>query len=139
MKKRLSLFLFLLSLFCLLPLSGCENPDTLQLDLSRGYGEHLRLLHINASSQEKRELMERFAQAIREAEPLEKDFSMFAYYPDYQLEITPWDNGKKLTVIVDLNGDFVDFYYPGSDPEAPQTIYRSHTSVEEFKKLVHHI
>ena len=80
------------------------------MDLSRGYGEHLKLLHLNASTSEKRERIQAFSRVILEAEPLDKSLSMFAYYPDYLLEITPWEGGK-LTVIVDINGEYVDFYY----------------------------
>ena len=134
--KKLLCIILLAAMACLL--SGCDNPDSLQLDLSRGYGEHLKLIHLNASSSEKKERMEAFGDAVRNAEPLEKDFSMFAYYPDYLLEITPWENGETLTVVVDLNGDFVDFYYPGPYPEQSNTIYRSQMTAEEFKILVHH-
>ena len=135
MKKLLCMLLLAYMAFLL---SGCDNPDSLQLDLSRGYGEHLKLIHLNASTSEKRERMEAFSDVIRNAEPLEKDISLFAYYPDYQLEITPWEGGETLTVIVDVNGDFVDFYYPGPYPEQSGTLYRSKATAEEFKKLVHH-
>ncbi len=118
--------------------SGCDNPNSLQLDLYQGYGSHLKLLHLNASTAEKRERMEALGDALRGAEPLEKDFSLFAYYPDFQLEITPWDNGEMLTAVVDINGEYVDFYYPGPNPQESQTIYRSRMSAKDFKKLVHH-
>ena len=127
-------------LFCImvLQLSGCSStPNSLQMDLSRGYGEHLKLLHLNASTSEKRERIQAFSRVILEAEPLDKSLSMFAYYPDYLLEITPWEGGK-LTVIVDINGEYVDFYYPGPNPEGSGTIYRSNTSAAEFKRLIHH-
>lgn len=135
MKKLLCLFL-IAAMACVL--SGCDNPDSLQLDLSRGYGEHLKLIHLNASTEEKRERIEAFGEAIRSAEPLEKELSLFAYYPDYRLEITPWEDGETLTAIVDINGDFVDFYFPGPYPEKSAVLYRSQTTAEEFKKLVHH-
>lgn len=135
MKKLLCVLLF-----CILALqfSGCSStPNSLQMDLSRGYGEHLKLLHLNASTSGKRERIQAFSHVILEAEPLDKPLSMFAYYPDYLLEITPWEGGQ-LTVVVDINGDYVDFYYPGPNPERSSTIYRSHTSAADFKKLIHH-
>lgn len=135
MKKWICLFLLSSIIIC--SFSGCSNPNSMQLDLAWGYGDHLRLIHLNASTDEKRERMEAFSQAIREAEPLEKKLSAFAYYPDYQLEITPWENGKKLTAIVDINGEYVDFYYPGPYPQQSETIYRSQMSAKEFKTLIH--
>lgn len=134
MKKRI-LLAVLCSLF-LLFLSGCSNPNSLQMDLSRGYGDNLKLLHLNASSQKKRERIAAFSAVVQEAEPLDKPFSMFAYYPDYLLEITPWDETGPLTVIIDVNGDFIDFYYPGPNPTESPTLYRSKTTAEEFFLLV---
>ena len=53
MKKSLCVLLFCIMV---LQLSGCSStPNSLQMDLSRGYGEHLKLLHLNASTSEKRE------------------------------------------------------------------------------------
>ena len=37
---------FLLVLFSLCLLAGCQNPNAVQMDLSRGYGEQLKLLHL---------------------------------------------------------------------------------------------
>ncbi len=139
-------------------LSGCSNPNSLQMDLSQGYGQQIKLIHLNASASEKRERMEAFAQALADSKPLEKDLSMFAYYPDYRLELSgkaltaaadqsgsgftvvdvPSGSGATLTAIVDINGDFVDFYFPGPAPEQSETIYRSAMAADDFKKLVHH-
>ena len=41
-------------------------------------------------------------------------------------------DGQKTSAIVDINGDFVDFLYPGGD-----TIYRSAMSAQDLKKLLH--
>lgn len=79
MKKSLCVLLFCIMV---LQLSGCSStPNSLQMDLSRGYGEHLKLLHLNASTSEKRERIQAFSRVILEAEPLDKSLSMFAYYP----------------------------------------------------------
>jgi hypothetical protein len=121
---------------CLLLLSGCQSPNRLQLDLSQGYGDNLKLLHLNVISEENEQRIEAFSQVVRDAEPLDKPMELFAYYPDYMLEITPWDENGALTVIIDVNGDYIDFYYPGPNPAADNTIYRSHTTAEEFFQLV---
>ncbi len=150
MKKLFSL-LFACLFLCLM--AGCDSPDALKMDLYQGYGDQIKLIHLNASSEENRERMDAFAQALVNAEPLEKDLSMFAYYPDYKLELSgkrltvngndfaledvSGRDGVSLTAIVDLNGDFVDFCFPGPAPEQSGTIYRSAMPAEEFKKLVH--
>ncbi len=154
MRKLLSA---LLACLLLCGLGGCSSPNSLQMDLYQGYGKHTKLIHLNASSGENRNRMESFAQTLTSAQPLEKEFSMFAYYPDYQLELAGKElvvsdgetsgfsirdvsgqNGATLTVVIDLNGDYVDFYFPGPAPEASQTIYRSEMESAEFKKLVHY-
>lgn len=133
MKKMLCALLLCLML---LPLAGCgEKPNSMQLDVYRGADAQLKLLHLNISSTDKKERIEAFAKAIRNAEPIEKPMSLFAYYPDYTIEITPWEGGK-LTVVVDVNGDWVDFYYPGPNPESSDTIYRSKMSAKEFNLLI---
>ena len=59
MKKSLCVLLFCIMV---LQLSGCSStPNSLQMDLSRGYGEHLKLLHLNASTSEKRERIQAFS------------------------------------------------------------------------------
>ena len=154
MKKILSILLAM-GLLCFL--AGCDHPDSLQLDLSRGYGERLKLIHLNASTEEKRERIETFAGVLTDAQPLTKDFSLFAYYPDYYLQITgkalDYDldekgimrnvslrtgQGLSLTAIVDINGDYVDFIIPGVTDTDHPVIYRSAMTAQEFVKLVNH-
>lgn len=149
-----------ISLLCccalLLGLVGCAAPDSLKLDLYQGYGRELRLIHLNASNEENSRRIDAFAQALVGAQALEKDPSLFAYYPDFRLEI----KGKALsydvtadgvlegvsvedradgtiTAVIDKNGDFVDFYFPGPEPEASDVIYRSPLTAEELILLVH--
>ena len=132
MKRVCSLLLAcVLCAFC----AGCSQPDALTLDLSQGYGRHTKLIHLNASSAEKEARLQAFYQVLEEADPLEKDPSLFAYYPDYLLELT--DHGTTTTAVVDINGDFIDFYYPSEDGQEPQQLYRSHVTAPEFRKLVH--
>lgn len=134
--------------------SGCTTPNSLQMDLFQGYGRQLKLIHLNASSVEKRERMTAFATALSNAQALEKDISMFAYYPDYILKITgkslTAENGSyiladdnstagSITAVIDINGEHVDFYFPGPEPVGSDTIYRSSMKADEFKKLVHYV
>lgn len=124
--------LFALCLFSLLfLLSGCENAS--QLDLSRGYGTGLRLLHLSRGSGEDYQRILDFHAALQDAQPLDKDISLFSYYPDYLLEINAADPSLNLSAVVDINGDHVDFYYV----EQEETIYRAKVSAEEFLALVH--
>ena len=132
MKKFL--VLILLGACCSL-FSGCSRPDSLEMDLSRGYGEHLKLIHLNASTSERAERIQAFYQVLEESDVLDKDFSLFAYYPDYLLELT--NNGETTTAFVDINGDHVDFYY--ADQGDSPTLYRSHYSTQEFKSLIHQV
>lgn len=115
----------------LLMLSGCSAPDSLQLDLSQGYGRQTKLLHLNASTEKRRLRIEAFAALIEDAQPLDKDISLFAYYPDLTMTITR-DGQVGPTAIVDINGDFVDFHYSGET-----RLYRSKVSALEFKGLLH--
>ena len=126
-KKALSLLLALgLCALC----AGCTQPDALTLDLSHGYGQHTQLIHLNASSSQKAQRLEGFYQVLEDAEPLDKEFSLFTYYPDYLLELNR--NGQTTTAYVDVNGQYIDFYYEGEEQ-----LYRSHTTAEEFRQLVH--
>lgn len=126
--KKTAALLFAAVLFLLC--AGCSQPDALTLDLFQGYGQHLKLIHLNASSGEKEERMEAFSQVLENAEPLDKSFSLFAYYPDYLLELN--DNGQTTTAYVDVNGNYIDFYYDGEEQ-----LYRSNVTAAEFQKLVH--
>ena len=127
MKKTAALLLAaVLFLLC----AGCSQPDALTLDLFQGYGQHLKLIHLNASSGEKEERMEAFSQVLENAEPLDKSFSLFAYYPDYLLELN--DNGQTTTAYVDVNGNYIDFNYDGEEQ-----LNRSNVTAAEFKNLVH--
>lgn len=153
MKRIVSLFLCCI---LLLGLVGCTAPDSFKLDLYQGYGRGLRLIHLNASDEKNSKRIDAFAQALTGAKALQKDISLFAYYPDFHLEI----KGKALkfdvtadgvlenisvtdqadgtiTAVIDKNGDFVDFYFPGPAPEASDVIYRSPLTAEELLILVH--
>ncbi len=152
MKKGIVLA-FAVCLLCFL--SGCGNPDSLQLDLSRGYGEHTKLIHLNASTAKKRDRITAVADIFADAQPLEKDFSMFAYYPDYSISvrgkalgytvdesgvlrgISVEDGaGASFSAVVDINGEYVDFYLPELDGEASRVIYRSAISSADFARLI---
>lgn len=131
MKKCIALLL----LACLSGLlAGCSRPNSLELDLSYGYGVQLKLLHLNASNADREAWIRSFQEALEDAEPLEKDVSLFAYYPDYRLEIT--EDGKTTAAVVDVNGDFIEFYYEG---EEDQTVYRSRCSALEFNALINRL
>lgn len=122
----------LLALCLTIQLSACAAPNSLQMTLSQGCGVELKLLHLNASSRERRERIEEFAAALEGAQALEKDISLFAYYPDYRLEIVR--DGAVTAALVDLNGSFLDFHYEGD-----ATIYRSPMTADEFKAVLHRV
>lgn len=121
----------LCTLAVLLMLGGCSVPDSLQLDLTQGYGRQTKLLHLNASTAKSRQRIEDFAALMEDAQPLDKDISLFAYYPDFTLTITR-DGQAGKTAVVDINGDYVDFYYDGETQ-----LYRSGMSAGDLKKLLH--
>ena len=120
------------ALWLTLPLTACTAPDALQLDLSQGCGLGLKLLHLNASTQERRQRIEEFAAVWEDAQPLDKDIALFAYYPDYRLEVRR--EGQSTQALVDLNGAFLDFHYVGQDQ-----VYRSAMTAEEFKAMLHRV
>lgn len=122
----------LLAALLLLTSTGCSSPDSWQLDLSQGCGAGMKLLHLNASTDARRQRLRDFEALLENAQPLDKDPSLFAYYPDYLLEIT--HDGQKTTVILDVNGEYLDFYYP---EEGEGTIYRSLFTATDLRKLVH--
>ena len=60
-KKALSLLLALgMCALC----AGCTQPDALTLDLSHGYGQHTKLIHLNASSSQKVQHLVEVLQAL---------------------------------------------------------------------------
>ena len=140
-----------LAVCLLLALPGCGRPDAIQMDIAQGYGENIKLLHLNASSQAKRERMEAVARALIQSAPLEKDPALFAYYPDYTVTVTGLGfsdsagaleeaPGSVLYAIVDVNGEWVDVIFPeaGAAPEekTPGVVYRSALPAKEFKALM---
>lgn len=133
MKKAFSLLLA--AVLCVL-CAGCTQPDSQTLDLYQGYGNNLKLIHLNASSAEKQERMDAFAQVLEDSQPLDKDFSLFAYYPDYCLELKKTGQASCVAV-VDVNGEYIDFYYVGEDVAAEPHLYRSNVTADQFRKLVH--
>lgn len=133
MKKAFSLLLA--AALCVL-CAGCTQPDSQTLDLYQGYGNNLKLIHLNASSAEKQERMDAFAQVLEDSQPLDKDFSLFAYYPDYCLELKKTGQASCVAV-VDVNGEYIDFYYAGEDVAAEPQLYRSNVTADQFRKLVH--
>lgn len=129
MKK--TLLSLLLAALLILPLSSCSSPDHWQLDLSQGCGTGMKLLHLNASTQARRQRLRNFEALLENARPLDKDPSLFAFYPDYLLEIT--HDGKKTSVVLDVNMEYLDFYYP----EDEGTLYRSSYTAADLRGLIH--
>lgn len=128
MKKLLCgiCLLFLVSL-----LAGCETAS--QLELSQGYGDNLKLIHLSAGSGEDYQRIVDFRAALQDAEPLDKDPALFSYYPDYLLEIRFPGGEGNVDAVIDINDKFVDFYYVGREDD----LYRANMSVEDFLTLVH--
>ena len=85
----------------------------------------------SALERKHRQRIEDFAAVTEDAQPLDKDFSLFAYYPDMTLTITR-DGQAGPTAVVDINGEYVDFYYSGETQ-----LYRSKMSSVDLKKLIH--
>lgn len=161
MKKLVSL---LLALICLLLLAACAmRPDDEQLDVSQPYGDQVKLLHLNGSSQEKRERIRQVYQALYDCYPIDKDPALFAYYPDYQVTVKGVDqevihadyqlpvpvadifrDGQEVRAVVDINGDWVDILFtrpPGDgyrfdDDAVEGHIFRSRVSAKDFKALL---
>ncbi len=119
-----------LFLICML-LSGCETAS--RLDLTQGYGEGLKLIHLSAGSGEDLQRIYDFQAVLEDAEPLQKDPALFAYYPDYVLEIRFPDGQGDVSAVIDINDKFVDFYYAGQE----DALYRAAMSAEDFLVLVH--
>lgn len=112
-------------------LPGCETAS--RLDLAQGYGQELKLIHLSAGSGEDLQRIYDFQAVLQDAEPLDKDPSLFAYYPDYVLEIRFPDGSGDVDAVIDINDKFVDFYYVGQE----DALYRANMSAEDFLILVH--
>jgi len=112
-------------------LAGCETAS--QLDLAQGYGDNVKLIHLSAGSGEDYQRIADFQAALRDSEPLDKDPSLFSYYPDYILEIRSPGGEGSVDAVIDINDRFVDFYYVGQE----DSLYRANMSVEDFLTLVH--
>lgn len=117
--------------FILSLLAGCETAS--QLDLTQGYGEELKLLHLSAGSGEDLERIHEFQDVLADSEPLDKDLSLFAYYPDYLLTIREPGGQGNVDAVIDINDKFVDFYYVGQE----DALYRANMCAEDFLELVH--
>lgn len=127
--------MLLLSLCLCFVFSGCSNPNRMQLELRRGYGAQLKLLHLNAVSKDSETRIEEFMQITDGAQALDRPLSLFGYYPDYLLTITQEKN--TLTLLVDINVPYVDFIYPEGSEEQTNRIYRSAMTSDELLELVH--
>lgn len=117
--------------FLLMTLYGCETAS--QLDLTQGYGDGLKLIHLSAGSGEDLQRIYDFQAALQDSYPLDKPASLFSYYPDYKLEIRFPGGQGDVSAVIDINDRFVDFYYAGRE----DTLYRANMSVEDFLALVH--
>lgn len=129
---------FLLSLGVLLGMTACQSPDDLQLDIYKGANAELKLLHLNASNSTRKQIISGITQALTQAQPTGKPMEFFGFYPDYTISVTtPGDPNQRVTVVLDINGEWVEFYYPGPNPAQDGIIYRSEMSAVDFLKLIH--
>jgi Type III secretory pathway, lipoprotein EscJ len=134
--KKTTFYLFFILLLCFF--AGCTSPDSMQLSVYNDAEKELKLLHLNASSSEKKQKIEAVYRIISDAEPIEKDLSLFAFYPDFAIDILmPENKGETVSVVLDLNDEYIDFYYPGPYPAADANIYRSSFHPDELKKIIH--
>lgn len=114
-------------------LCSCSRPDSMQMEVYMASGAQLKLLQINASSQDRITQMEGVEAAILDAEPTDKTLSQFAFYPEYRIVITRAEEAP-ITVILDVNENFVEFYDPADDEGV---IYRSNMSAVDFNIYLH--
>lgn len=121
----------------LIGMAACQSPDDLQLDIYKGTAAELKLLHLNASNAARKNIIEGITRAITEAEATDKPMELLGFYPDYTISVTaPEDLQKQLTVVLDLNGEWVEFYYPGPYPQQDGIVYRSKMPATEFFELL---
>ena len=145
MKRILCLML----ICCLLALTftGCRVPNSLTLDLSRGTGDHLKLLHLNAATNANEQRIIAFGSVFAGAEPTEKEITRYGYFPEYLLEIRgaslDAENGFTLNVgsgnikvYVDLTGSVLEFSFPDGED---RTVYLAKTTAEDFMELINQV
>ena len=84
--KKITALLLALAL-CLL--AGCQNPNAIQMDLSRGYGEQLKLLHLNASTGENLQLLALDEKVLVEIPDLQNIFTLCHSSPPQSLSTMP--------------------------------------------------
>lgn len=118
--------------------TACGTPDDFQLDIYKGVQAELKLLHLNASNSQKKWQMEGIAGALRDADSIEKDISLMGYYPDFTVEVTSPENpDQTIRAVVDINGDWVEFYYLENSAITGGGLYRSKVSAEDFLAFIH--
>lgn len=134
MKRILSILLIFVSLSAA---SGCSVPDDMQLDVYLGTTEDLKLLHVNASTQEKQLQIEKIHEAVTDIEAIDKPLDLFAFYPDYTIVVDDLEDetAERITVVLDINRDRLELYRVQNGEISP-TLYRSNMSVEEFKSYM---
>lgn len=118
--------------------TACDIPDDFQMDIYKGVQAELKILHLNASNSQKKWQIEGIAGALRDAEAIEKNISLFAYYPDFTVEVTSPENpAKTIRAVVDINGEWVEFYYLENSAITDEGLYRSNVSAEDFLAFIH--
>lgn len=135
MKKAFYIFL---SALLLILCSSCSNvPDNMQADIYLGTTKDLKLLHLNASTAKKEEQIQKMYEAVTDASPIDKPIELFAFYPDYTIEVDDLssDSGERIQVVLDVNRDRLEFYSI-KDGDDSSTIYLSNMSVDEFKTYI---
>lgn len=135
MKKLLTL---MTAAIMAISFTACDTPNEYQMDIYKGVQAELKLLHLNASNSQKKWQIEGIAQALRDAEAIEKDVSLFGYYPDFTVEVTLPDHpDQMIRAVVDLNGEWVEFYYLENSAITGAGLYRSKVSAEDFLAYIH--
>ncbi len=130
--KRIIALLMVLLIF-----SGCGiKPSDMYMDIYNGTDRELKLLHINANDDKRINQMNGILSAIENAEASDKPMELFAFYPDYTIEASPLGSDEIITVVLDVTSEYVQFYYPGPNPEKSDVVYISDMPSEEFMDLI---
>ena len=143
MKKPWLVLFFAVFLLLFGACSGMSIPDDMQMDIYLGDHKELKLLHINASNSEKETQIRKIYEAVTDAYPTDKPMELFAFYPDYTIEVDDLESSEpdqRIKVVFDVNGDRLEFYHIDEESEdsgETPVIYRSNMSVDEFKTYLH--